>query len=95
LAAPPRGNPWIRRGLGGEFGDRFRGAEGRAPGDNVERRPGGDGGLPGDAGRGLSGAGARGGSDAAQITSWVEAHFTAKTVGGTTVYDLTTPSAGS
>jgi 4-amino-4-deoxy-L-arabinose transferase-like glycosyltransferase len=55
----------------------------------------GDGGVLGDAGRGLSGAGARGGSYAAQITSWVEAHFTAKTVGGTTVYDLTAPSAGS
>ena len=31
--------------------------------------------------------------DASQITSWVEAHFTAKTVGGVTVYDLT--SAGT
>jgi hypothetical protein len=28
-------------------------------------------------------------------SSWVEAHFTAKTVGGTTVYDLATPGAGS
>ena len=28
--------------------------------------------------------------DASQITSWVEAHFTAKTVGGVTIYDLTT-----
>ena len=25
-----------------------------------------------------------------QITAWVEAHFTAKTVGGVTVYDLST-----
>jgi 4-amino-4-deoxy-L-arabinose transferase-like glycosyltransferase len=44
------------------------------------------------------GAGAvRGGgnSDSAQITSWVESHFTAEQVGGTTVYDLTAPSAGS
>jgi 4-amino-4-deoxy-L-arabinose transferase-like glycosyltransferase len=43
------------------------------------------------------GAAARGGagSDAAQITSWVEAHFTAKTVGGQAVYDLTAPNAGS
>src|SRR5262249_24724989 len=31
-----------------------------------------------------------GGSGAApEITSWVEAHFTAQTVGGVTVYDLT------
>jgi 4-amino-4-deoxy-L-arabinose transferase-like glycosyltransferase len=28
------------------------------------------------------------GSDASQITAWVEAHYTAKTVDGTTVYDL-------
>ena len=27
--------------------------------------------------------------DASQITSWVESHFTAETVGGVTVYDLT------
>jgi 4-amino-4-deoxy-L-arabinose transferase-like glycosyltransferase len=42
----------------------------------------------------VSGGGA--GSDASQITSWVEAHFTAQTVGGMTVYNLTTtPSTGS
>jgi hypothetical protein len=43
------------------------------------------------------GFGGRGGasSDASQITSWVEAHFTAKTVGGETVYDLTAPTSGS
>jgi hypothetical protein len=42
-------------------------------------------------------AGARGGpgSDSAQITAWVESHFTAKTVGGSTVYDLTAPTGGS
>ena len=28
----------------------------------------------------------------AKITAWVKAHFSGKTVGGTTVYDLTTPS---
>jgi 4-amino-4-deoxy-L-arabinose transferase-like glycosyltransferase len=41
------------------------------------------------------GGGLGGGSssdDASKITAWVEAHFTAKTVGGTTVYDLTTPT---
>jgi hypothetical protein len=38
-----------------------------------------------------------GGSDAAtQISAWVEESFTATTVGGTTVYDLTdTSAAGS
>ncbi len=45
-------------------------------------------------GLGLGGGGAGGSNDvAAQITSWVESHFTSTTVGGTTVYDLTaTPS---
>ena len=38
------------------------------------------------------GGGAGGSGDASQITSWVEAHFTAKTLGGVTVYDL---SAGA
>jgi 4-amino-4-deoxy-L-arabinose transferase-like glycosyltransferase len=32
-------------------------------------------------------------SDASQITSWVEAHFTARTIGGTTIYDLTAPAS--
>ncbi len=42
---------------------------------------------------GGGGFGAAGGTgdDASQITSWVESHFTAKTVGGVTVYDLTSP----
>ena len=35
------------------------------------------------------GGGAGGSGDASKITSWVEAHFTAKTLGGVTVYDLT------
>jgi 4-amino-4-deoxy-L-arabinose transferase-like glycosyltransferase len=30
-----------------------------------------------------------------QITSWVEAHYTSTTIGGTTVYDLTSPSSGT
>ena len=42
---------------------------------------------------GGGGAGGRSGSDdASAITSWVESHFTAETVGGVTVYDLTSPS---
>jgi 4-amino-4-deoxy-L-arabinose transferase-like glycosyltransferase len=47
------------------------------------------------AGGGAGGFGAGGsGDDASKITSWVESHFTAKTVDGTTVYDLTaTPTA--
>ena len=38
------------------------------------------------------GPGGVGGSnnDASKITAWVESHFTAKTVGGVTVYDLAT-----
>jgi hypothetical protein len=36
-----------------------------------------------------------GGSAGSQITAWVEAHFTARTVGGMTVYDLTSPKAAS
>jgi 4-amino-4-deoxy-L-arabinose transferase-like glycosyltransferase len=49
-------------------------------------------------GGGLGGGGGIGGadsSDASQITSWVESHFTSKTVGGTTVYNLTSPKASS
>jgi hypothetical protein len=34
-----------------------------------------------------------GSGDAAQITAWVKAHFTAKTIGGETVYDLTSPAS--
>ncbi|WP_375497262.1 glycosyltransferase family 39 protein [uncultured Jatrophihabitans sp.] len=33
--------------------------------------------------------GGRGGGTGSEITSWVEAHYTATTVGGSTVYDLT------
>jgi hypothetical protein len=32
-----------------------------------------------------------GGGTSSAITTWVEAHFTAKTIGGQTVYDLTAP----
>jgi len=40
------------------------------------------------------GGGANGGSSAtSEITSWVTSHFTAQTVDGVTVYDLTAPSA--
>ena len=33
-----------------------------------------------------------GGSGSSAIATWVAAHFKAQTVGGVTVYDLTTPS---
>jgi 4-amino-4-deoxy-L-arabinose transferase-like glycosyltransferase len=49
-------------------------------------------------GGGMGGGGGFGGagsSDASQITSWVESHFTSKTVGGTTVYNLTSPKTSS
>jgi len=44
--------------------------------------------IAGGRGGGPGGAGSSN-DDASQITSWVESHYTAKTVGGVTVYDLT------
>jgi hypothetical protein len=35
------------------------------------------------------------GDDSSKITSWVESHYTAKSIDGTTVYDLTKPSSSS
>jgi len=47
-------------------------------------------------GRGGGPGGAGGSSDdASQITSWVESHYTAETVGGVTVYDLASGTSGS
>jgi 4-amino-4-deoxy-L-arabinose transferase-like glycosyltransferase len=52
---------------------------------------GGGGGAGGPGGPGVAGGpGGVRNSDSA-ITTWVEAHFTAKTIGGQTVYDLTSP----
>jgi hypothetical protein len=45
------------------------------------------------AGAGVPGAGGSG--TAGQMTSWVRQHFTAETVGGTTVYDLTAPASAT
>jgi 4-amino-4-deoxy-L-arabinose transferase-like glycosyltransferase len=42
-------------------------------------------------GGGPAGAGASA-STSSQITAWVESHFTAETIGGSTVYDLSSPS---
>jgi len=48
------------------------------------------------AGGGAGGFGAGGGTtDAGQITSWVESHYTATTVDGVTLYDLTGPVTAS
>ncbi len=44
-------------------------------------------------GRGFGGLGASGSSPSSQIASWVAANFTAKTVDGVTVYDLTAKTA--
>ena len=41
-----------------------------------------------DGGGGFRGQGGSSNDDASQITSWVESHFTAETVGGATVYEL-------
>jgi 4-amino-4-deoxy-L-arabinose transferase-like glycosyltransferase len=46
-------------------------------------------------GSGGPGGGGGGSGYGSQITAWVKAHFTAKTVGGMTVYDLTAPTTGS
>ena len=48
----------------------------------------GGGGVLGGGGFGSSGS-----SDASSIASWVEAHYSAKTVGGVVVYDLTAPTS--
>ncbi|WP_130289126.1 hypothetical protein [Pseudonocardia sediminis] len=44
---------------------------------------------------GGQGGGGQGGEDGvgSQITAWVQAHYTATTVGGQTVYDLTRPTS--
>ncbi|HWC21215.1 MAG TPA: glycosyltransferase family 39 protein [Flexivirga sp.] len=45
---------------------------------------------------GIGGGGRSGGSNAAQqITTWVEAHYTKVTIGGSTFYDLTQPTDSS
>jgi 4-amino-4-deoxy-L-arabinose transferase-like glycosyltransferase len=44
---------------------------------------------------GLGGTSTGGSSDSSQIAQWVQQHFTAKSVGGTTVYDLTAPTSST
>jgi 4-amino-4-deoxy-L-arabinose transferase-like glycosyltransferase len=79
-------------GFGGAGGFGGGGTGGAAAGDRSargDRSAAGDssaaGGFPAAAGRGGSA------SYSAQITAWVEANFTAQTVGGETVYDLANP----
>ncbi len=50
----------------------------------------GGGGFGGGGFGGGFGGGGGSSDDASQITSWVEAHFTAETLGGVTIYNLTT-----
>jgi 4-amino-4-deoxy-L-arabinose transferase-like glycosyltransferase len=72
------------------------GGPGGGPGGFGGAGFGGGGGFGGRGGTfgGGGGVGGRGGSgDGAQITAWVEAHFTAQTVGGETIYNLTRPAA--
>jgi hypothetical protein len=47
--------------------------------------------VAGGAGGGAAGGPGGGSGYGSQITAWVEAHFTARSVGGMTVYDLTAP----
>jgi 4-amino-4-deoxy-L-arabinose transferase-like glycosyltransferase len=51
--------------------------------------------IAGGGGMGGGGMGGFGGhnSDTSSITSWVESHFTAQTIGNQTVYDLTAPTS--
>jgi 4-amino-4-deoxy-L-arabinose transferase-like glycosyltransferase len=52
--------------------------------------------ISGGGGFGGGGFSSGGTSDvASQISTWVEGHFTAKTVDGTTIYDLTAPSTST
>jgi hypothetical protein len=84
------------RGFGGAGGG-FGGAGGGLGGGPAERGAGGAGGVGGGfsgfGGSGGAGAPGAGSTDAAQISAWVQAHFTARTVGGMTVYNLTAPAA--
>jgi 4-amino-4-deoxy-L-arabinose transferase-like glycosyltransferase len=83
---------YVAGGAGGGFGGRgfggFGGGAGGAAGGGAA------GSTSGGFGGGLRGAGGAP-TDASQISAWVAAHFTARTVGGMTVYNLTAPIASS
>jgi hypothetical protein len=88
--------------VGGGFGG--GGGGGAAPGGQTGgtgttgtggSTAGGDTAPGGAAGGGFGGAGGGAASSGSQISSWVESHFTAKTVDGVTVYDLTAPTSST
>ena len=82
---------FVSGGAGGGFGG-FAGP----PGESGASRASGSAADPGGgvpAGFAAAGSPGGGSGDASQITSWVEAHFKSETVGGTTVYDLSSPKA--
>ena len=77
---------------GGGFGGGGRGGfGGRGTGAGRDFADFGDRGFGGRGAGGFGGGAGGGGAstDEAQISAWVEAHFTATTVGGETVYNLT------
>jgi 4-amino-4-deoxy-L-arabinose transferase-like glycosyltransferase len=73
------------------------GGPGGFAGPGAPASSGAAGGAERDLPGGFAGPGGTGGSsgDASQITSWVQAHFAGQTAGGTTVYDLSAPKAGT
>jgi len=81
----------VSGGAGGGFGG-FAGPPGESGASGLPgaAADGGGGGIP--SGFGALGAGS---GDASQITSWVEGHFKSETVGGTTIYVLSSPTVGS
>ena len=82
---------FVSGGAGGGFGG-FAGPPGESGASRASGSAAGpDGGVP--AGFAAAGGPGGGSGDASQITSWVEAHFKSETVGGTTVYDLSSPKA--
>ena len=90
-------------GFGGGGGGGRQGGSGGTPaaGAPPTGAPAGGfapGGAPGGgapAGGRTGGFGGRGSAESSAITSWVEAHYTSTTIGGTTVYDLTKPTTAS
>jgi 4-amino-4-deoxy-L-arabinose transferase-like glycosyltransferase len=84
LVAEHKIHYYVAGGRGGGFGGGGFGGRGTGAGRAA------DFGDRGAGGRGAGGFGGGGGNtDEAQISAWVEAHFTATTVGGETVYNLT------
>ena len=88
---------YVAGGAGRGFGGNRAGRGGGGAGARGGRTGGGGAAGRGTAGGqgGAAGPGGQrgGGTDAAQISAWVEAHYTAATVGGMTVYNLSTPTA--